>query len=479
MRELKPLDFKIKRVFPQESVLKKKEVYSVFHGKNIPSFIKDWLVKKFTGEDDVVDLDNLMDYMNKHIPQKESEKTFKGRIMYDKGVHRVLTRIVVEPDVNEGIFRFSIPDLGITFREGRVSEHLLEEHNELKGGEVWGIFTLTYVPKDALDEKGFIELVDYEPFKPYEVDLEYFREGRKEFTLEEWIDVLIRAMEYNPDGFADLEQKLLFISRLLIFVEPRLNMIELSPKGTGKSYIFNNLSKYGWCVSGGIVTRAKMFYDMKRNVFGFITKYDFVALDEVQTITFSNDDEMKGALKNYLEFGKFTVANVTGISNAGLMLLGNILLDSNMQPINRSYFEELPEIFRESALLDRFHGFIEGWKLPRINEDMKVQGYTLNVEYFSEILHILRDCPEFSAIVEDLINIPPKADTRDVNAIKRLSFAYLRLLFPHVRRPGDISKEDFERFCLKPAIEKRGIIRRQLHILDQEYKEELPDIGVR
>ncbi|MFN3699045.1 MAG: BREX system Lon protease-like protein BrxL, partial [Dictyoglomus sp.] len=397
---------------------------------------------------------------------------------YSRESHEILTRVLIEPDVKKGIFRFSIPDLGISFREGKVAEYLLEKYDELKGGEVWGVFTLFYVSKDELGE-AFIELVEYSPFKPYNIDLDYFREGRKEFTLEEWIDVLIRSMEYEPDSFQDLDQKLLFISRLLVFVEPRLNIIELSPKGRGKSYIFNNLSKYGWCISGGTVTRAKMFYDMSRNTFGLITKYDFVALDEIQTIKFSDEEEMRGALKSYLEFGKFNIANVTGVSNAGMVLLGNITLDSNMQPVNRSYFSELPEIFQESALFDRFHGFIEGWKLPRIHEGMKIKGYTLNVEYFSEVLHSLRNCPEFSAIVEDLIEIPPNADTRDVTAIKRLASAYLRLLFPHVRKTDDIDKRDFERFCLKPSIEKRRIIRKQLHIIDPEYKEELPNVRVK
>jgi ATP-dependent Lon protease len=478
MNKLDNLDQKIKKVFPEESVLKIKENYGVFEGKNLPSFIKDWLIKRFTDEEDKLDRDSLLEFIDKFIPQKGSEKRFKGSIMYDRKPQKVLTRIMIEPDIKKGIFRFAIPDLGINFNEGIVREYLLEEHSELKGGEVWGVFTLSYLPKDVAGE-AFIELVDYKPFKPYEIDLDYFREGRKDFEIEEWVDLLIRSMEYNPSGFYSLEQKLLFISRLLVFIEPRLNMIELAPKGTGKSYIFNNLSKYGWCVSGGKVTRAKMFYDMSKNTFGFITKYDFVALDEIQTIEFSNDEEMRGALKNYLEFGKFTIANVIGQSNAGLILLGNISLDEDMQPVNKNYFSELPEVFQESALFDRFHGFLEGWNLPRIREDMKVRGYTLNVEYFSEVLHALRECTEYFAIVEDLIETPPKADTRDTTAVKRIATGYLKLLFPHVRKVEDIDRKDFEMSCLKPAIEKREIIRKQLHMIDPEYKEEMPDIKMR
>ena len=111
------------------------------------------------------------------------------------------------------------------------------------------------------------------------MDIECFMDKRREFTLEEWIDILIRSMEYNPDGFESLSQKLLFLARLLIFVEPNLNMIELAPKGTGKSYTFNNVSKYGWVISGGIVSRAKLLYDVGRSTPGILTCYDFVALE--------------------------------------------------------------------------------------------------------------------------------------------------------------------------------------------------------
>lgn len=308
--------------------------------------------------------------------------------------------------------------------------------------------------------------------------MEYFRAARKEFSTTEWIDLLIRSMEYNPDGFESLSQKLMFLSRLLVFIEPRLNLIELAPKGTGKSYIFGNLSKYGWMISGGKVTRAKLFYDMTKKSMGAITLYDFVTMDEIQTITFSDSAEIQAALKSYLEFGYTTVANVKLVSQAGLIIMGNISLSRDKKPMRLKYFSELPETFKESALLDRFHGFIEGWKLPRINEDLKINGWTLNVEYFSEIMHELRDKPIYSAIVNDLLEVPAKADTRDTTAVKRIATAYLKLLFPNVNDTSEIDKDDFNNYCLIPAIEKRQIIRRQIHLIDEEFSDEMPDIKI-
>jgi ATP-dependent Lon protease len=478
MTSLSDLDHKIRKVFPQESLFKTKENYSVFEGKNLPSFIKDWLIKKFSFDDETVDKEGLLNFIEKHLPQKGSEKKFKGSLMYDKRQVDILSRVIIEPDIKRGIFRFSIPELEISFSEGMVMEFILEKNPELKGGEVWGILTLRYA-QDINHYENFILLEQYKPFKPYEIDLEYYKEGRKNFSIEEWIDLLIRSMEYNPDGFSSLEQKLLFVSRLLVFVEPRLNLIELAPKGTGKSYIFNNLTKYGWCVSGGKVTRAKMFYDMQKNSPGFITRYDFIAFDEVQTIEFSNDEEMRAALKSYLEMGKFTIANYHGQSNAGFILLGNIRLDRDMTPIDKFYFSELPKAFHESALFDRFHGFIEGWGLPRIREDLKIKGYALNVEYFTEILHSLRESSEYAIVVDELLEIPTRADTRDIHAIKKLTTAYLKLLFPHVKSLEDIDKLEFEIFCLNAALKKRAVIRKQLHLMDPEFREDLPDVRIR
>lgn len=468
-------DRKIREVFPEESVFKTPKNYRVFSGQNLPSFVKDWLIKRYTDENGALDIQELKSFLNNHIARKGSK--IKGTLMDLQDI-TLLARIIVEPDIKSNILRFSIPDIGIKLNEGSIPQYIARKHPELKGDEVWGVVKLVYIPPEGT-QRGMIEIVDYKPFKPYEVDIEYFRENRKEFSLEEWADVLICSMEYNPDGFESFSQKLLFISRLLVFVEPNLNMVELAPKGTGKSYIFGNLSKYEWLVSGGIVSRAKLLYDIARGTPGIITHYDFVALDEIETIKFSDENELQGALKNYLEFGNFSVANYKGVSSAGFMLLGNIPLSSYKKPIHNKYFRDLPTFFQSSALLDRFHGFIEGWKLPRIKENLIIKGYALNVEYFSEILHTLRTVPDFSSVTTQLLNIPKDADTRDKNAIIKLCDGYLKLLFPHVKDVDDINKRDFEEYCLKPAKEMRSIIKKQRSLIDSEVDENIPDIGVK
>jgi len=466
------LDEKIKKYFANEYVYKTTKNYSVFGGKNIPSFIKDWLVKRYSDEYGIVDTKSIQQFLTQHMPSDGS--SIKKEI-WEGEEKKILARLIVEPDIKKDILKFAIPDIGIKFNETRVEKYIAKKHKELKSGEVWGVVTLVY---NNSQKDKFIELVDFKSFSPYRVDLNYFKEARKNFTTEEWVDLLIRAMEYNPNGFGSLGQKIIFLSRLLVFVEPRINLIELAPKGTGKSYIFGNLSKFGWLISGGIVTRAKLFYDLSKNIPGVMTIYDYVAMDEIQTITLKNESEIAGALKSYLESGSFSIANIRQTSNAGFVILGNIPLDEDNNPTIKNYFEPLPEVFRESAFLDRFHGFVKGWEMPRINQSMIMQGNTLNVEYFSEVLHLLRDDTSYSTIVDEILDIPHNADTRDVIAVKRLTTAYLKLLFPNVESIDDININEFKMFCFDEAYKKRALIRKQIHQIDREFSKDLPDIQI-
>ena len=256
------------------------------------------------------------------------------------------------------------------------------------------------------------------------------------------------------------------------------NVIELAPKGTGKSYVFGNLSKYGWLVSGGKVTRAKLFFDKAKQQNGIIKNHDFTVFDEIQTIVFQEPAEIQAALKSYLESGKTTIDNNEFTSECGLMLMGNIPLSAHNVPISQMYFDNLPKNFRESALLDRFHCFIEGWLLPRVDKSMIFKGWTINVEYFSEILHSMRTQNTYGLLFDQLVRFEQKADVRDSNAIKRIATAYMKLLFPHWHRTEDVNEDEFRMCCLEPAIHRRGIVKTQCHNIDPEFKTRMPVVDI-
>ena len=470
---------KIKQVFGGAAVYKNPANYEVFNGRNLPSFVKDYLISTHIAADGSFKREALTQFLDAHIPKDNS--AILARLRRGETL-TLLTRFVVTTSLAQNKTSFQIPDMGIKASDTLIPDYLIEEYpDDLIDGEKWGIMKIVYIaPVD--NERGHVEMVKFKPFRPMQkLDINYIRNCRAQFSLEEWIDVLISAMEYTPTAFASLTQKLEFLTRLLPFIEPRLNLIELAPKGTGKSYVFGNLSKFVWLVSGGKVSRAKLVYDKSTKTPGIMRFYDMVAFDEIQTITFSDNSEMQSFLKNYLEFGRATIDNYEFMSECGLMLLGNILLSENNEPLNYKYFDALPEVFKESALLDRFHGMIEGWLLPRVNVDMALQDWTLNVEFFSEVLHQMRTESVYSHIVDDLVEVPQGADMRHTKAVKRVATAYLKLLFPHITSVEQIDLNDFNMLCLQPAIRRRDIVRQQCSNIDAEssFAKPIPEYRVK
>lgn len=470
----KELSEKIKKQFQGIAIYKDPQsTDSLFSGRNLPSFVKDYLLRHYLHETKV-DEQGLNNFMNMVIPTDASN--VKDRLGRGDEV-TLLTRFVIYIDLVKGIRRFAIPDMGIKINEGQIPEHLFNKHQgELVDGEKWGIVKLCVIP-DSDGKKNHVEMVDFKPFKPFKsVDMDIWCEACKTFSLQEWINVLLTSMEYEPDAFESIQQKMEMLSRLLIFVEPRLNVIELAPKGTGKSYVYGNLSKYGWLVSGGKVTRAKLFYDKQKQQNGIMKNHDFIVFDEIQTIVFQEAAEIQAALKSYLESGKTTIDNFEFSSECGLMLMGNISLTANKRPISGHYFDALPKNFQESALLDRFHCFIEGWYLPRLNKNMIYEGWKLNTEYFSEILHALRTSNRQGLLFDQLIEYQKDADMRDFKAVKKITMAYMKLFFPYWKTIEDVDRELFNDYCLQPAIIRRGIIKQQCHNIDPEFKEQMPRI---
>jgi ATP-dependent Lon protease len=478
------MEEKLRFCFPDMVVKKSPERTKIFTDLKLPSYMRDWIVMKFADENGDIDREEIAEYVHRYIPNRES---WKG-LLHDltRGITvKILAKVRVKTDIASGETLFMLPDFSFPKREREaVVERYVADQNKknlFEESESWGIIELEWRNEDLYnDRSGRVYMIGFKPFCPYHVDLDFFQEARKEFTTKEWLDVVLSAVDYNPNGFLLELNKCTFLRRLIPFVEKRTNLIELAPKGTGKSYLFSQISKNGWLISGGSITRAKLFFDIARKTEGIIFHYDYVAFDEIQSIRFSNPEEIQGALKGYLESdtGEYRIGDHHGNGEAGLVLLGNI--SHNRMNIDTNMFEELPKIFHESALLDRFNGFIQGWNIPRMKENMKADCWALNTEYFAEIMHKMRQDIVYSAIIDEVLEVPKGADTRDTRSIKRICSGLLKLIFPHVRDGKDIIEEEFVKYCLEPAKEMRGIIKKQLSIIDPgEYRPVVPDISFR
>jgi ATP-dependent Lon protease len=265
------------------------------------------------------------------------------------------------------------------------------------------------------------------------------------------------------------------LTRLLPFIQPRVNLIELAPQQTGKSYIFGKVGKYGWLLSGGSVSRTMLFLDRRSGVRakGLVTFNDFVAVDEVKSISFTNDKEMGGILKGYMEDGYATVGGTRVEGDAGIIFLGNIAMED--MDGDRDMFRELPDIFRDSALIQRVHGIIPGKFIPPLSPRMFISGWALNTEYFTEIMHLLRSPAEtmrYRGLVEELVEVTAKSgDTsgREQEAVMRLCTAYLKLFFPHADNELICTsqfKNEFNEYCLTPAKRMQETVLHQMKIVN-------------
>jgi len=487
---------KLRDCFDEMVVYKDLQKTNFFSALSLPAFMRDWLLKKFEDEDGEFDKDELLRFVKKFIPRKDDWTAIMNRIIVENEKVKFLAKASINIDIKTGEVSFALPDFGLGFKDTIIESHVWDvcKDDLVKGKDVWGMVELGYRSPDDFDfefeyekktskaknsKAGKITLVSFKNFCPYRIDLDQYKDARKDFTTEEWIDVILGAVDYNAAGYETQEQKLTMLTRLLPFVEKRLNLIELAPKGTGKSYLFGNVSRFGWLSSGGVMSRAKMFYDQSKRREGLISGSDFVTLDEVQTISFTDTDEMRAALKGYLEQGNFTVGDYKGVADAGMVLCGNIRKEIMDADGYSNMFVELPEVFHESALIERFHGFIKGWNIPRMKDDLKVSGWALNSEYFCSIMHELRGDMTYRAIVDELIVVPAGADTRDTEAVKRIATAYLKLLFPHVQSAKDISYYEFKKYCFDRARKMRDTIKYQLGLLDIEYSgKDLPPFTI-
>lgn len=460
-------------------VLKDPKRTKFFADLSLPSYMRDWLVMKFSDDEGDINYTGITQYVKTYIPSSNDYEQFKFKMIKGERV-RFLARMRVYVDVKAGKTLFELPDFGGMKggAGGEISDNVVEKWQDqlLRKSDNWGIIDLVwdqdYSKKQA---RGYIKVISYQPFCPYSVDLEFYREARTNFTTQEWLDLLISAADYNPAGYKDRE-KMFLIRRLLPFVERRVNLIELAPRGTGKSYVYEKISKRGWVVSGGTVSRATLFFDNNVKTPGLVTRFDYVAFDEIQNMKFIEPAQVQAALTTYMQDGIVKGFDAEIPADAGIVVLGNIDTEKFNTQVNM--VNAINPIFRKAETLDRIHGFILGWEIPKCDQNLIATGWALNTEYFAEVLHSLRHEMHYSTLVDACINVPPKAYKRDLDAITRLCTGFVKLLFPHAKKPADIPKDEFIKYCLEPAKEMRQVIREQLHVIaPKEYVDpNVPDI---
>lgn len=441
---------------------------SGLNAAGVPSFVAEWLLDKIvpgTGTLTLSELEKVNSFVQKAFPRKDDKEVIKFRLTQGeviKIISLMQVRVKLEQskeEIPEPLAR--IPALN--FDECRISCDLVERYERLLRQGVWGKISL------AMKPDGEIEIIDFDPFQCSSVDFKAYADCRAKFSTEEWRDLIFCSMGFNPQHPSySLEAKTWILARLLPLVESNYHIMELAPKGTGKSFVFENISNKVALVSGGKVTPARLFVDGRTREIGLLGRHDVVVLDEVQSLTFENPDEIIGPLKNYLASGRYNRSGFADISSdCSLVMLANIELNERQRPRDENnLIADLPKFFYETAFLDRFAGIIPGWEIPKFQSDMIASQFGLKMDFFGEVLLSLRQDNRFMQYVKQHTRFD-KVSVRDQNAILKSAAGFLKILYPHL----DLTLSDYERDCLKPAKELRQAIRTMLYHFDDEFKQ--------
>jgi ATP-dependent Lon protease len=455
------LEEKVKDIFGPLATDKRRLPSSGLLKLGIPSYVGEWIIDEIVpgeGQLSAEELNELTDSVNDIIPRRNEQSVYKNKLLSGDTIN-LLTYMSVEVDITrtKRTRDAKIPILGLN--DCWISDNLVENYPDLLKQGMWGIVQL------GTNDDG-IRVLDFEPMQA-SVDLDQFYDKRNSFSSDEWRELMLISAGYNPEVYSVTEQQWI-LCRLLPLVQKSMHFMELAPKGTGKSFIYENISPKVRLISGGNVTPAVLFVNNSTAQEGLLARFDVVVLDEVQKLKFSFPEEIIGVLKGYMANGKITRGGKVEIaSDCGLVLLANILLDEFLQPVSNLLIEDLPEFMRETAFLDRFKGIIPGWEVPKFRQEMIAESVGLKADFFSDTLTAMRNDPQHEEWVRRHIEFPENVTIRDQEAIISIASGLVKILYPNL----EIIPEEFVNFALNPAIRMRQYVRDQLWVLDPEYRQ--------
>jgi ATP-dependent Lon protease len=437
-----------------------------FGSRAIPTYVGEWIIAHFVGDDIELKEEHrqkIASFIQKYAPAKGQKESIKNRLFQQEEV-QLLDNYSVYVNLMKGDRYLNVPFLDEV--SAFVSPLIVQDNDMLLSSGLWGVGTLFYIPPSDENPRGQVWMKEFRPFQLANVDIDYFCESRAQFATSEWVDLIVSSMGFNHELYSE-RQKILLISRLIPMVEPRYNLVEPAPKGTGKSFVFDNMSRYV-AVRSGSISPAVLFYNDARKTPGLITRYDCVVIDEAQKVKTDSAGEITALLKSYLESGKFGRGSASSINaEAGLVLLANIDIDENRKPVNEEIgiFRLFPNFLRETAFIDRFSGLLPGWDLPRITKETPSKNLGFKGDIFGEILHSLKADVSFKDYIKMNMDLLDCDDMRDSKAIESGASGLLKIIFPD-KNPNE---EEFYKYCVNPATELRQRIRDELCKLDREY----------
>lgn len=455
------LDQKINDHF-EGKVVRKDLVKEVKGNAIVPTYVLEFLLGSYCATSDEASIhsgiETVKEILRNHYVHRNEANLTKS-IIREKGRHRVIDKVVVALNEKRDLYEASFSNLGIS--EVLVDVDTIKKHPKLLVNGVWCIADLSY---EYTDDTRIVPWVldRLEPIQMSHVDLEEYIEHRQDFSLAEWIDLLLQSLGFNPKQFTR-RGKLLQLTRLIPFCERNYNLIELGPKGTGKSHIFSEFSPHGILISGGEVTVPKLFVNNATGKIGLVGYWDCVAFDEFSGRKKRNTKALVDILKNFMANKSFSRGIETLGAEASMVFVGNTRNELDFMLKHTNLFEEIPEQFYDSAFMDRLHSYLPGWEVEIIRGEMFSHGYGFVVDYLAEIMRKLRDY-DYSDRYSDYFSLPTGISTRDRDGINKTFSGLMKVLYP----AGKAEKEEIETILVY-AIEGRKRIKDQLVRIDPTF----------
>jgi ATP-dependent Lon protease len=418
----------VKNIFPENGVVINKSISNNF--RKLPNFVSDYLVSQLVDPTNPeIGIQKITKILEENFIDSDKKELVKSRIK-ELGRYSFLGNINCRFDQNKNEYFASVNVL--EDNNIRISPDVLEKYGDiLLTTGCYGSLLVAFEPFTLTKKKNYpFIIIDFVPFQITNININSYIEKRKNFLTDEWIDIIINSIGFNPE-YLTREQKLLYVCRLTPFVESNLNTIELGGTETAKTHIYRNLSQYGILLSGSNPSMASLFYNKLRRTVGILCKKDCVIFDEISGTKF-NDEELINSLKDFMNSGKFSRDRVELTSGCSVVFIGNIDTDTNKQEVKNYYhhlFTPLPvKIRNDRAFLDRIHGFLPGWKLPRISVSSLSSDYGFMADYISEIFHRFRDI-DYSDIIKSKIKFD-NSSFRNQQAVTKLCSALIKIIYP-------------------------------------------------
>lgn len=460
---MKPLDIKLNEHFAGKVV--RKDLTKLVKGNAIvPTYVLEYLLGQYCATDDVdtiaAGVERVKDIIQQHFVHRDEANVIKSRIR-ESGSHRIIDKVSVKLNEKRDLYEATFANISI--KNVPISDDYIKKHQKLLSEGIWCIVTMGYFASDDKDTVPW-HVESLKPIQMSQIDLEEYKAARGHFDKEEWVDILMQTIGLNPEAFS-FRSKLLQLCRLIPFVENNYNLIELGPKGTGKSHIFSEMSPHGILLSGGEVTKAKLFVNNSSGDIGLVGYWDVVAYDEFAGQAKTVDRGLVDIMKNYMANRSFSRGTQVYQASASMCFVGNTAHSVPYMLKNSDLFEALPKAYYDTAFLDRMHAYLPGWEVQKLRNEMFTDDYGFIVDYLAEILKTLRK-DDYLYGYDKYFELSDSITTRDKDGISKTFSGLVKVIYPHAEYTEEECRE-----LLDFAIECRKRVKQQLIKMDETFEE--------